>query len=155
MMNNIHDKVFLDADQEVVEYDGSEIKWRVSAYAVIKKEDRIFIIKDKREKLYDIVGGGIEFGEDTNQALIRESLEEGGVKIDIGKILYSHVNWFYHKKQKAFYQTMRLFFRAELVGKITKPLEENIEFVGFVPIKDIGSKYRLPDIVEKIILEQF
>lgn len=77
-MGDILDKQFSDANQESVEYDGSPLNWRVSAYAVIKQDGKVLIIKNKLEKLYDIVGGGIEFGEDILEALERECMEEGG-----------------------------------------------------------------------------
>lgn len=153
MTSLINEKVFLDANQKAVEYDGSPITWRVSAYVLIKKEDMVLLIKDKREKLYDVVGGGIEFGETIEETLYREAMEESGAEIKIGKLLHTNVSWFYHTANKQFHQTLRLFYQAELVTELKEPTEENIDWVGFVPISEIGKQHKLPGVVEKIILD--
>lgn len=140
---------FFNADQELVEYDGSPITWRVSAYALLEKDDKIFIIKNKTEKLYDIVGGGIEIGETIEEALHRECLEEGGLTIQIGTLLHAHVDWFYHKSG-TYYQTCQLFYSADIVA-MDEPTDDSTEWRGFVPVSEIGSKYRLPPIVEQVI----
>lgn len=144
-------KVFLDADQEIVPYDGSAVTWRVSAYAVVKRGEEVFLVKDAGEKLYDIVGGGIEMGEDIEQALQREALEEGGIHVHVGKILHAQLGWFYHRKQKAFFQTLQLFYAAELESEAAAPTEKSIEWRGFVPLNEIGKTYHLPPVVEEVI----
>lgn len=148
----LKNKQFFNANQEPVEYDGSPITWRVSAYALVKKDKKILIIKNKLEKLYDIVGGGIEFGEDILDALKRECMEEGGATIKLGALLKAHVDWFYHRNGK-YYQTLQLFYAAELQGELEKPTESDIEWRDFVPVEQVGSKYRLPPIVEKVVKE--
>ncbi len=137
---------FLNADQELVEYDGSPITWRVSAYALIEKDGEIFIIKNKTEKLYDIVGGGVEIGETIDEALQRECLEEGGITIQTGKLLHAHVDWFYHKSG-TFFQTCQLFYRATIQEYLDAPTDDAMEWRGFVPVSEIGKTYRLPPIV--------
>ncbi|MFZ1721483.1 MAG: NUDIX domain-containing protein [Microgenomates group bacterium] len=140
---------FLNADQEPVEYDGSPIAWRVSAYAVIEKNNEIFIIKNKTEKLHDIVGGGIEIGETIEEALQRECLEEGGITIHIGRLLHAHIDWFHHKSG-TFFQTCQLFYSATIDEYLDAPTHETTEWRGFVPVSEIGKKYRLPPIVEQV-----
>ena len=154
MNNLVSNKYFFDANQEPVDYDGSPISWRVSAYALVKKNNKILIIKNKREKLYDIVGGGIEFGEDITQALERECMEEGGAEIKIGTLLKAHVDWFYHRNGN-YYQTLQLFYEAELSGDLQEPTEKDIDWCNFVPVEDIGKKYRLPPVVEKLVKQSY
>lgn len=153
MNDLLKQRVFLDANQEPVEYDGSQISWRVSVYAIIQEENRVLIIKHNKEKLYDVIGGGIEFGEDIEETLHREALEEAGARIVVGKLLHSNVSWFYHWNHGSFYQTLRLFYSAKLIGKLDKPLEKEIDSVEFVPVAEIGTKYKLPYIVEEVIKE--
>lgn len=141
---------FVDANQEPVPYDGSPLTWRISAYAIVVKDSQLLIIKHAQEKLQDIPGGGIEFGETIEQALTREAQEEAGATIRIGKLLHAEVDWFYHQKTK-FHQTVQLFYEAELTQDLAQPSESQIEWVGFVSITEVGAKYRLPDIVEKVV----
>lgn len=152
MTLDLTQKTFLNADQETVQYDGSPISWRVSAYVIIRQNSQVLIIKNRTEKLYDIIGGGIEFGEDIKEALARECMEEAGIQAKIGRLLDAKVNWFSHKNGQ-FYQTLQLFYEAELLGEMGQPTEEDIVWREFVPESEIGTTYKLPLIVEKVIRE--
>jgi 8-oxo-dGTP pyrophosphatase MutT (NUDIX family) len=150
MTGALSDKTFFNADQEPVVYDGSPVNWRVSAYVIVRQDDQILIIKNRREKLYDIVGGGIELGEGIQEAVTRECSEEAGIQVKLGGLLDAHVAWFHHRRDN-FYQTLQLFYAAELVGELQNPSDPDIEWRGFVPAAEIGVKYRLPEFVEKVI----
>jgi ADP-ribose pyrophosphatase YjhB (NUDIX family) len=89
-----------------------------------------------------VLGGGVAIGETIEETLVREALEEGGANIAIGKLQFSAMDWFYHRKGK-FYQTLLLFYDAELIGEPSKPTDPNIEWTGFVPIEDVQTKYQL------------
>lgn len=99
--------IFTNADQEVVEFDGSPLRWRVSAYALIVKDGKLLIHKNRTEKVYDIPGGGIEMEEDVNTALHREAMEEIGAQIQIGQLVDVVEGWFSHKNG-VFYHTIQL-----------------------------------------------
>ncbi len=144
---------FTNADQEVVPYDGSPIVWRISAYAYVIKDGRLLIAKNSREKLCDIVGGGIEMGETIQEALQREAVEEAGATISVGKLLDVYQDWFYHH-EAGFCQTIQLFYMAEIIGELSKPTDERTEWTKFVSLDEIGTKYRLPSDVEKILQEK-
>ncbi len=46
---------FVNANLEPVQYDGSEISWRVSAYAVIVIDGNLLLAKSRHEKYYDVL----------------------------------------------------------------------------------------------------
>ncbi|MEO8581366.1 MAG: NUDIX domain-containing protein [Patescibacteria group bacterium] len=141
-MNNFSNRVFTNADQEVMQYDGQAVSWRVSAYALIVQEDSILIIKNRNEKLYDVPGGGIEFGESIEEALERELMEEAGAKAAIGNIIHVEQGFFKHGNGN-FYQTIQMFYSAKLVGELVEATEGTTEFVGFVKFDEL-EKYPLP-----------
>lgn len=143
---------FVNANLEKVPYDGSVITWRVSAYVLITKNDTVLLTKSKHEKYYDVLGGGVDIGETIEETLHREALEEGGVHIKVGKLLFNAMDWFYHREGR-FYQTLQLFYEAELVGEASYPTDSNIEWTGFVPFTEVEKKYKLaasPFVVESI-----
>lgn len=144
-------RTFRDANEEVVQYQQTPLQWRVSAYALVVRGQEILIIKDKKEKFYDVVGGGVEFGETIEDAVYREALEEAGATVRIGKLVHTKVDWFYHNKLKQFYQTFQLFYSAQLDGELQQPLEDEAEWIGFVPLSEIGKKYQLPVTVQLAI----
>jgi 8-oxo-dGTP pyrophosphatase MutT (NUDIX family) len=133
---------FSNANLEPVPYDGSEVTWRVSAYALIIRDGKLLLAKSKHEKFYDVIGGGVDIGETIEEALHREAAEEAGAQIEIGKLLFTAMDWFYHRKGK-FYQTLQLYYQAELVGELGKATDPDIEWTEFVPIADVGQTYTL------------
>ena len=154
-MKNPSQFKFLNANLEEVPFDGSEITWRVSAYALIIKHGQLLLAKSKLENFYDVLGGGVAIGETIEETLVREALEEGGATIVIGKLQFCAMDWFYHRKGK-FYQTLLLYYDAELIGEPSEPTDPNIEWTGFVPLEDVQTKYQLaapPAAVE--LIKQF
>ncbi|MFC1653676.1 NUDIX domain-containing protein [Patescibacteria group bacterium] len=141
---------FFDADGNKVEYDGSDLEWRVSAYGLIYKKDKVFLIKHKHEKNYDLPGGGINLGEHTEDALIREAREEAGIELKVKKLISYKQDYFYYKQKKKYYQTILLFFECEIDGKKKKPSEKSIEFADFISIKDL-KKYPLIYFVREVV----
>lgn len=137
-------RTFRDADEEIVKYDNSPLKWRVSAYALVIREQEVLIIKNKKEKFYDVIGGGVELGETIEDALYREALEEAGASVRVKKLVHTKVDWFYHKKLDQFFQTFQLFYLAELDGELQTPSDSDTQWVGFVPLTEVGKKFQLP-----------
>jgi ADP-ribose pyrophosphatase YjhB (NUDIX family) len=151
-MKNPNQLKFLNANLEEVPYDGSEITWRVSAYALIIQNNQLLLAKNRLEQFYDVLGGGVAIGETIEETLVREALEEGGANIAIGKLQFSAMDWFYHRKGK-FYQTLLFYYDAELIGEPSDPSDPNIEWTGFVPLEEVGLKFKLaapPEAVECI-----
>lgn len=140
---------FVDANEEVVPYDGSPITWRVGAYVLVINNDELLIVKSKRGKFYDVVGGSIDIGETIEEGLHREALEEAGANIDVGEIVLAKQGWFYHRKG-AFHQELQLFYVAELVGEMKTPTDPDIEEAMLVPLTSID-QYLFPPVVKSAI----
>lgn len=65
-------------------------KTRVGCYGLIINGDKIALIKKARggyKGLLDLPGGGIEYGETPEETLVRELMEEAGVKVVDYKLL--------------------------------------------------------------------
>lgn len=60
-------------------------RFHVGAYGILIDQDKILLIKKSRgayKGMYDLPGGGIEFGEKAEEALKRELMEETGVVVN-------------------------------------------------------------------------
>jgi 8-oxo-dGTP pyrophosphatase MutT (NUDIX family) len=146
-------RTFVNADQKSVEWDGSPVQWRVSAYVLVVRDDEILIVNNSDEIMHDIPGGGIEFGEDIEQTLHREAREEAGAEIEIGELLHARNGFFYHRELDQFFQTLQLFYSAELVGELAKPTEERMVWSGFVPLDTVLDGYDFPPAVTQQIAQ--
>ena len=53
------------------------LKWRPSAYGIIIKDNNLLLLRQING--YDLPGGGVEFGETPEEAVVREIKEETGM----------------------------------------------------------------------------
>ncbi len=66
----------------------------IRAGAIIMKEGKLLMVGNNRDYLYS-VGGRLKFGETAEEAVVREVLEETGVKMEIDRLGFVHENYFY------------------------------------------------------------
>lgn len=154
MSNPFTHQAFVDSNGEAVPYDGSPVSWRVSAYAVIVENRQVLLIRSKADRLYDVVGGSIELGETIEAALAREALEEAGAKLQIGELLGTHQDFFYHRAEGKFYQTLLLYFAASRLGEFAPPTDAKIVFREWVDLDRLNEYPMLGylrEVVEKAV----
>ncbi len=60
---------------------------RIGAYAVIQQDKEVLLCQLTRSRLWTLPGGGIEFGESPEEAVIREVKEETGYNIKVSELL--------------------------------------------------------------------
>lgn len=63
--------------------------------AIIMKEGKFLMVGNGRSDYLYSVGGRIKFGETAKEAVVREVLEETGVKMEIDRLGFIHENYFY------------------------------------------------------------
>jgi len=64
-------------DPRLTEIDNA--LYRISAKAIITKDNRVLLVCEKESKWWGFPGGGVDYGETVQEALIREVGEELGV----------------------------------------------------------------------------
>ena len=73
--------------------DGGILNIRVGA--IIMKDGKILMVGNERNDYLYSVGGRIKMGETAEEAIVREVLEETGVKMDVDRLGFVHENYFY------------------------------------------------------------
>lgn len=63
--------------------------------AIIMQDGKFLMVGNKRSNYLYSVGGRIKFGETAEEAVVREVLEETGVKMEIDRLGFIHENYFY------------------------------------------------------------
>ncbi|MBR6826242.1 MAG: NUDIX domain-containing protein [Oscillospiraceae bacterium] len=63
--------------------------------AIIMKDGKFLMVGNERSNYLYSVGGRIKFGETAEEAIVREVLEETGVKMEIDRLGFVHENYFY------------------------------------------------------------
>ena len=62
---------------------------------IIMRDGKLLMVGNERSDYLYSVGGRIKFGETAEEAIVREILEETGVKMEIDRLGFVHENYFY------------------------------------------------------------
>lgn len=133
-----------DIKGKTYQVGANELLFRPAVYGVIVKEGKILM--SKQWDGYDIPGGGIELGEPTEDALIREVKEETGLDIKMGKILHCDHSFFKLPFKGNYVHSIHMYYECQITGGelSTDFLDENEqkyadkpEWIDLSKIKDI------------------
>lgn len=82
--------------------------------AIILKNGRVLMVGNERADYLYSVGGRIKFGETAREAVVREVLEETGVRMEPERLGFIHENYFYgdspQKLGKLIYEISLFFY---------------------------------------------
>lgn len=67
----------MQIDPRLAEIDNA--LYRISAKAIIAKDNKVLLVREKDDDWWSFPGGGVDYGETIHDALIREVTEELGV----------------------------------------------------------------------------
>ena len=84
--------------------------FRPSAYGFVVNDNQIITLTNKSNGKLWFPGGGIEVGEKLEDGLIREILEETGLKVKINKLVLVKENFFYYKPLDEAYHAFLFFY---------------------------------------------
>ena len=98
----------------------------IRAGAIIMKDGKLLMVSNDRDYLYS-VGGRVKFGETAEAAVVREVLEETGVRMEIDRLGFVHENYFHgdapSKRNKLIYE-ISFFFYMKVPGDFA-PVSES------------------------------
>jgi 8-oxo-dGTP pyrophosphatase MutT (NUDIX family) len=84
-----------------------KLTFRPSVYAILRKDEKILLLRMRSTGAYCLPGGGVELGETIEAGLIREVKEETGIDIAVGEFAFFKEDFFYYDPlDKAFHSFM-------------------------------------------------
>ena len=98
------------------------------ASALIKNQDKMLLVRRTDYDVWEIPGGGIEFGESPEQAALREVEEETGLKVDIKNIIDSVSVTFDSSKDKTKRHIVVIAYECDYCGGEVVLNEEHSEY---------------------------
>jgi 8-oxo-dGTP pyrophosphatase MutT (NUDIX family) len=113
-MAQTFDCVDLHGVKHTVEAD--KLEWRPSAYAVVIKAGTLLLTPQLNG--YDLPGGGLEFGEMPEQAVVREVKEETGIDVSKPVLIDCGSSFFTFQIDgvQKYYQSILLYYVCDYVG---------------------------------------
>lgn len=150
------------------------MSFNVRIYGILAEPKRGILVSDEiiQEKLYTkFPGGGLEYGEGTRDGLKREFMEELGLRVEVGKHLYT-TDFFQESAFKAHDQLIAVYYSVTALDTIDistvhvdnepeafekKPHADQESF-RFVKMKDFSPgmfSFPIDRVVANLIMEQF
>lgn len=111
-----------DFHGEIHDIPVKEIQTRASIYGVIFNEDKTKLLLVRHFDGFDYPGGGLKAGQQIDETLEREILEETGYELnkDSMQLLHVATSLFYHNFKKTAFQTILIYYSATLLNCINK-----------------------------------
>ena len=125
--------------------------------AVLVKDGKILVQREKDGNEYALPGGHVKIGETLEDGLIRETMEEMGVKIECKRMLWSEeCFWEWNGKQAhniAFYYLVDLCENEEIPdnGAFVSQKDNCNVVIGWRPIEEIQSITIYPEFLKNEI----
>lgn len=120
--------------------------------ALIQKNGKILMVSNGRSDYYYSVGGRVQFGETAEEAIVREVMEETGIRMSVERLAFVHENYFFGDALTNF---QKLIYELSFYFLMKVP--ENFEPVCHSFTEDNCSEYLAwvePD-TDKIIYPEF
>lgn len=127
------------------------------AAAVLVKDNKILVQRDKDGNEYALPGGHVKIGETLEAGLIRETMEEMGVQIECKKLLWSEeCFWEWNGRQAhniSFYYLIEVCNGFEIPdkGEFVSQKDNCNVVIGWMPIEQIQNVTIYPEFLKEEI----
>jgi 8-oxo-dGTP diphosphatase len=91
----------------------SNLTTRIGAYGILRQEDQILLCHLTNSGSWTLPGGGIEFGESPEEAMVREVHEETGFHVVALNLL--GINSFTIKKDTRHFHSIQIVYLADII----------------------------------------
>ncbi|HEM3442759.1 TPA: NUDIX hydrolase [Streptococcus suis] len=111
----------------------------VRATGLVVQDEKLYLVKSPEGKYYTL-GGAIQLGETTEEAVLREMQEEIGIEVELGPLAFIVENQF-TLQEKSYHQIEFLYIVTPLSDPVTY-LEEGdsirqCEWIAFTDLKNL------------------
>lgn len=122
--------------------EGKEYEERKTSYGLIFNEKgEMAVAYIEKYNMYNLIGGKIEDGEDSKEALIREAKEEIGYSLKDIEYIDNLGCYYYFDIMDKYELGIMDFYKAKLDEKVCEPIEEDHQLVWIKPEKLVDKMY--------------
>ena len=117
---------------------------RLRVAAIVLRDDAILLARHrKEEKTYWVLpGGGVQYGESLEDALVREIKEEANLEVRVGRLVMANDSIPADRHR----HIVNLSFTAEIIGGTLAPgSDPRLAEVRFMPLAEVPGLIFVPD----------
>ena len=128
-----------------MEYIGEKLKdkeyeeRRTSYGLIFNEKGETAVAYIEKYNMYNLIGGKIEEGENSKEALIRETKEEIGYSLKDIKYIDNLGCYYYFELMDKYELGIMDFYKAKIDKKICNPIEEDHELI-WIKLEEIADK---------------
>lgn len=127
------------------------------AGAIIIRDKKILMIKNDSAPYYYSVGGRVKLNETSEEAVVRETLEETGIKFEIDRLAFIHEHFFHEEITKEQYHEIAFFYLMKEnnnMNFVCKSFGEQgaKENLHWLPIEDLEQYHLFPEFFKTKLL---
>ncbi len=113
-------------------------RFRVSAYGILRKGEGILVQRHPKLKSFGLPGGGVDIEETINDSLLREFIEETGLKVEVGNLITVTEDFFTYEGEDA--HSVMITYEVKRVGGKILPHgnQDDTGEVRFIDLKDLS-----------------
>ena len=136
--------------------DCGRFNYRVGA--IIIKNGKILVVKNEKSTYYYSVGGRVQFGETTREAVKREVKEELGIELEIDRPVFFHEQFFDEVDSKEHFHEISLYYLMKQPSEdqelVCTSVSEtgNKEILCWLPIDQLKNYTVFPNFFAKELL---
>lgn len=138
---------------EDISYTNGHQRFRYRAAAIIIEEGAICFMSSPTEDYHYSVGGAVQFGETTEEAVLREVIEETGQQYEIDRLVCFHENFFSNSNgvlRGLDCHEICLYYLMKPKGKQFQGQIED-ETVHWIPIQELENHRVFPTFIPQIL----
>ena len=138
---------------EDISYTNGHQRFRYRAAAIIIEEGAICFMSSPTEDYHYSVGGAVQFGETTEEAVLREVIEETGQQYEIDRLVCFHENFFSNSNgvlRGLDCHEICLYYLMKPKGKQFQGQIED-ETVHWIPIQELEKHRVFPTFIPQIL----
>lgn len=132
----------------------TEYDTRLAAYALLTRDGQILLTwfngSRQAEPSWSMPGGGVEFDESLEDAVVREVFEETGYRVEVGGVLAEHHFTAPARDGRRPFRSQRFILAGTITGGRlgTTEVGGSTDFAQWVPIADLPGLEPRADIID-------
>lgn len=125
--------------------------------AVVLNDNKVLLVLRKEDELpeahlkWEYPGGKVDFGETPQEAIVREVLEETGIKVKVNRLL-PYVQTNYWKYPWGNQQTLCFVFVCDFIKQESRTPDHHVERIDWIEFEKVNDLPSLPGTMEILSL---